>query len=92
MQKWYSITLIRVILMKLEPSRFSSHCMLIAVLALVAGIAVTVEAAAQHVGIRTIVTERTQNTIVMLLPRKELPGKPPLLHAPDLPDVTLGEI
>jgi hypothetical protein len=92
MQQGYTITLIRVILMKLEPSRFSSHCMLLAVLALVAGIAVTVETAAQQVGLRTIVTERTQNSIVMLLPRKEAPGKPPLLAAPDLPHVMLGEI
>ncbi len=90
MQKWYTITLIRVNLMRLEPSRFSSRCMLIAVLALVAGIAVTVESAAQHVGSRMIVTEHTQNTIVTLLARSEMPGKPQ--HAPDLPDVTLGEI
>ena len=52
--------------MNLEPSRFSSHCTLIAVLALVAGIAVTVESAAQQVGLRSIVAERAYNTIVML--------------------------
>ncbi|HSP24885.1 MAG TPA: hypothetical protein VLQ65_06905 [Saliniramus sp.] len=78
--------------MKLEPSRFSSHCMLIAVLALVAGIAVTVEAAAQQVGIRTIVTERAQNTIVMLLPREETSARPPLSDAPALPEYFPGEI
>jgi hypothetical protein len=60
-------------MMKLEPSRFSSHCTLIAVLALVAGIAVTVESAAHQVGLRAIVAERAQNTIVMLRPVQELP-------------------
>jgi hypothetical protein len=92
MQKGYTIALIRVILMKLEPSRFSSHCMLIAVLALVAGIAVTVEVAAQQVGIRTIVTERAQNTIVMLLPRKEKASWPQLEGARSVQDFHLGEI
>jgi len=92
MQKGYTIALIRVILMKLEPSRFSSHCMLIAVLALVAGIAVTVEAAAQQAGIRSIVTERAQNTIVMLLPRRETASWPQMQEAPDVRDFHLGEI
>jgi uncharacterized membrane-anchored protein len=92
MQKGYTIALIRVILMKLEPSRFSSHCMLIAVLALVAGIAVTIEAAAQQAGIRTIVAERAQSTIVMLLPRRETTARPAVHHAPDAQEFFLGEI
>jgi hypothetical protein len=42
--------LIRVSPMKPDTSRFSSFCAMIAVLALVVGIAVTVEAAAQQIG------------------------------------------
>jgi len=62
-------------MMKLEPSRFSFHCTLIAVLALVAGIAVTVESAAHQVGLHAIVAERAQSTIVMLRP-VEMPPAP----------------
>jgi len=92
MQEGCTIALIRVILMKLEPSRFSSHCMLIAVLALVAGIAVTVEAAVQHLGVRTIMAERAQNTIVMLLPSRETTLRLQLPLVPDAQSISLGKI
>lgn len=54
--------------MNLEPSRFSFHCTLIAVLALVAGIAVTVQSAAHHVGLRDIVVEQAGGVMVTLRP------------------------
>ncbi len=92
MQKRYTIALIRVILMKLEPSRFSSHCMLIAVLALVAGIAVTVDVAAQQVGVRVTATERPLDAVVMLLPREQTPVQSLNTHGLDVQNFPLGEI
>lgn len=93
MQKWLPIALIRVNMMKLEPSRFSFHCTLIAVLALVAGIAVTVESAAHQVGLRAIVADRAQSTIVVLRPVPDLPA--PMRDAYEQFDETgypMGEI
>jgi hypothetical protein len=49
--------------MKSDFSRFSSFCVAIALLALVAGIAVTVEAAAQQIGARTVAAERSERPV-----------------------------
>jgi hypothetical protein len=63
------------------------------VLALVAGIAVTVESAAHQVGLRAMVAERAQNTIVMLRPVRDYPALTPSAYEQvDETGYSIGEI
>lgn len=73
-------------------SRFSSYGTLIAVLALVVGIAVTVEAAAQQFGFSKNVAERTHGRIVMLRPIQPMLLEKGISFQSDRTEFSAGEI